>query len=544
MIRYILMLFTLGFTTAKGEFVSTLSCKSNEFQCFNGQCIKRNQWCDKTTDCREDKSDERFCSRGTFPNEDPNQCRLEPLLFLCRDGTCIPIVGRCDKAYDCPDNSDEMNCSVNSYRNNNVLPEPVKAQRIQNRPSYNYRYLEGSSYTDLPYENFKLQLSSARDWIKSQQEKNYGWGDYTARAVISMYLSRVNVFPKSEEDLLMDKQLDIELFVALRRNETNTLSLCELALYINALLAACKNPRNFYGYNLVSILRERADKVNLMTRFVSPLVHLTLCLSNTTEPRDVKSLQEILTANQSIVNKVDIISLAVLASSCIIRDERYSHPQFRRRFANLLLNKINDSGLPGNIYELSLAMQALNAAEVDPLEWGRDVAIESILRKQTENGSFGDVLGTYYTIPVLSGKSLLSLSNHCGQDFSNGKTPLDVLKNTKERKISVTYTLHFGDPMEMSQKITLQVAEGTNFLDVMRLAEEENPNFRFSLDETKDIPFVYSIGGVPNDAERGLYWTLYVQNTRNPSDYILSGRNIEDLIPINGEEIRFCQKQI
>ncbi|XP_042895099.1 uncharacterized protein CG3556 [Parasteatoda tepidariorum] len=540
MIGYILLLLTFGFATAKE--LSSSSCKLNQFPCNNGQCISRNQWCDKNADCR-DKSDEKFCSRGSFQNADPNRCRDKPLLFLCSDGTCIPVVGRCDNAYDCPDNSDEMNCPVNSYRNSDVLPKPVQAQAAQNTPSYNYRNLESSSYTDLPYKNFKLQLSSARDWIKSQQEKNYGWGDYTARAVISMYLSRENVFPKSEEDLLMDKQLDIELFVALRRNETNTLSLCELALYINALLAACKNPRNFYGYNLVSVLRERVDKVYLTYQYVSPLVHLTLCLSNATRYTDMQSLKDLF--NRSvIVDKVDLISLAVLASSCIIKNKRYNSPQDHRDFINRLLNRIKNSGPPGNIYELSLAMQALNAAEVDPSEWERDVAIESILRKQNENGSFGDVLGTYYTIPILSGKSLLSLSNHCGQDFSNGKTPLDILKNTKKRKISVTYTLRFGDPMEMSQIITLKVAEGTNFLDVMRLAESENQIFRFSLDETKDIPFVYSIGGVPNDAERGLYWTLHVRSTRPPFDFLSYGDDIKKLVPSDRGEIRFSQKQM
>ena len=40
-----------------------------------------------------------------------------------------------------------------------------------------------------------------------------------------------------------------------------TLSGEEGAEYVNALLATCQNPQDFFGHNLVNMLRNRIDKI-------------------------------------------------------------------------------------------------------------------------------------------------------------------------------------------------------------------------------------------------------------------------------------------
>ncbi|GFX30285.1 uncharacterized protein TNCV_1963921 [Trichonephila clavipes] len=94
-------------------------------------------------------------------------------------------------------------------------------------------------------------------------------------------------------------------------------------------------------------------------------------------------------------------------------------------------------------------------------------------------------------------------------------TPIEVLKNTKRRKIPVQYSLNFGNPVEVTQILQIQVAEETNFLDIMRLAQEINPKYRFLLDDMQEIPVVYSIGDIPNDAEKGMFWMLHVASANN-----------------------------
>ncbi|GFX30330.1 uncharacterized protein TNCV_1964361 [Trichonephila clavipes] len=101
--------------------------------------------------------------------------------------------------------------------------------------------------------------------------------------------------------------------------------------------------------------------------------------------------------------------------------------------------------------------------------------------------------------------------------FYLGLTPIDVLKNTKRRQIPIKYSLNFGDPVEFTQILQIQVAEETNFLDIMRLVQDINPKYRFLLDDTQEIPVVYSIGDIPNDVEKGMFWTLYVaSNSSRP----------------------------
>ncbi|GIY16245.1 uncharacterized protein CEXT_619781 [Caerostris extrusa] len=127
--------------------------------------------------------------------------------------------------------------------------------------------------------------------------------------------------------------------------------------------------------------------------------------------------------------------------------------------------------------------------------------------------------------------------------------PIEVLKNKKRRRIYLLYSLNYGFPVEVTQSIQMRVAEGTKFLDVMRLAQEINPKFRFKLDENHNDPVVYSIGGVPNDAERGLFWTLHVSsNTRRSqsdfSRFIPYTENIKQLVPHENDEMVFWMKPL
>ncbi|GBM67099.1 hypothetical protein AVEN_67601-1 [Araneus ventricosus] len=321
------------------------------------------------------------------------------------------------------------------------------------------------------------------------------------------------------------------------------MKLTDLALYINALLASCKDPKNFYGENLVNTLRNGVNSAHRETTFVNPSVYLTLCLNNATTHDDTRKLHELFLSRNAAIGRIDIQALTMLTITCIYRNKNLfsesAYDGLRRKF----LQKMNTGGLPGNVYEASLLVQALQE-----LESTLPGLPEFILKQQKEDGSFGSILATYLALPVLAGRSLLQMNEHCGQRFSTDLAPIEVLKNTKRRRMYVQYSLNYDYPLEVTETINMRVAEGTKFLDVMRLAQEINPKFRFMLDGNREVPVVYSIGGIPNDAEKGKYWTLYLA----PSGRVKgeAGRlaaysgNIKQLIPHAGDEFVFWMKSL
>ncbi|XP_071943214.1 low-density lipoprotein receptor-related protein 2-like [Antedon mediterranea] len=75
------------------------TCTSDEFRCYDGQCLNRTLRCDINPDC-QDGSDEMNCS--------PEECGSTR--FACTSGECIRIEYRCDGQNDCVDDSDEFDC--------------------------------------------------------------------------------------------------------------------------------------------------------------------------------------------------------------------------------------------------------------------------------------------------------------------------------------------------------------------------------------------------------------------------------------------------
>ena len=74
---------------------------SDEFQCYNGQCIPGSWECDDIVDCSRGE-DEQDCYSG---------CQYDE--WQCAGGDeCIPHNWICDNYTDCWDGSDEMNCSM------------------------------------------------------------------------------------------------------------------------------------------------------------------------------------------------------------------------------------------------------------------------------------------------------------------------------------------------------------------------------------------------------------------------------------------------
>ncbi|XP_046392051.1 uncharacterized protein LOC124160273 [Ischnura elegans] len=86
-------------------------CPGN-FQCSNGQCLKRHLVCNGIVDCN-DGSDEGSC--------DTWQCQFDE--YQCPSGRCIPSLWQCDGKPDCENNTDEHNCRDSCGNDEYLCPE-------------------------------------------------------------------------------------------------------------------------------------------------------------------------------------------------------------------------------------------------------------------------------------------------------------------------------------------------------------------------------------------------------------------------------------
>ncbi|GFX30311.1 hypothetical protein TNCV_1964171 [Trichonephila clavipes] len=346
------------------------SCGNYELPCDNGECISSFDWCDSNEDC-SDKSDEAYCSKSSASNPDPNKCSNKH--FKCTDGPCIPLSGRCDGFRSCDDNSDEENCpdkrdpgsSKNSFTNADSRSEELdrdsdtvidtKEDKLHTNGHFDGD--EKNIFLEFPPSEFSLQRENARKWIISQRLDNFGWGSETARALAALYLSDVHHSKRDETDMLMVKQLEVQLALDIARNGTKTMTLTDIALYINALMASCRDPRNFYGNDLVETLRNRVSSTRNVGKFVNPAVYLTLCLNNYSTYDDT-SIHEILYSQNAAIGRIDIQALSMLTATCVFHSNKSLSTEVYEGLKRQFLNKLESKNCTGNIYEAALVMQS------------------------------------------------------------------------------------------------------------------------------------------------------------------------------------------
>ena len=172
------------------------------------------------------------------------------------------------------------------------------------------------------------------EWLKKQQDENgtYGEGHVSAFAFHSLRLIGHSVETGAEH-------LNSEIINA----DIDSLSGGRVALYILGALASCRDPKNFYDFNLVSSLKTKLSKypqVGFNHPFQYSLAVLALCSSRHNLGRLKfgyvdKILQSIPEQLPSVIANGDTLAMQIMALTCVSKS-------IKKKGSETILQKIKD----------------------------------------------------------------------------------------------------------------------------------------------------------------------------------------------------------
>lgn len=493
----------------------TRRCLNDQFECYNGICIKKQHWCSYNDSYCGDGTDIINCNKH-YPNCGQNQ------IHCINNGKCIPLKWACDGYKDCNDNSDEQNC-LNGIR---IKVIPIK---------------------DIP--GVEKSRESGCVWLNKQRRKNWSWGKDTNRAVVTLSLSdKFNLEILTSQIIV--KKMELQLSELLLLNDIRKFKTYEMALYVNSLLATCTNPRNFQGFDLVEMLEKRIEDSDSL----NPMVALAICNCNgTLSTKQIVELRDLL-FKENQPHLTETRAYALMALYCLqnknssyledftetvpLSSQYFNFNEVKQNFAKLQ----NIDGSFGNIYTTAILLHALLSTRTDIGEnyWNKSNAFHYLISQQDNDGSFGSILASYLVLPLMNGKTFVDLGklncNYMKQDM----TIQEEFDNKRVEKHQVNYYIIVGENKDIIFSLSLNVPVNSTFYDVMRLAAELDPRFRFKYVDNPKGKYIYSLFDRVNNLESRNYWQL--SKSEQDSTFVI--QYPDKVIVRKGETYIFWYKMI
>ncbi|GBM63455.1 hypothetical protein AVEN_260892-1 [Araneus ventricosus] len=223
--------------------------------------------------------------------------------------------------------------------------------------------------------------------------------------------------------------------------------------------------------------------------------------------------------------------MAVMAVSCeanrsVLRNTTFT--LYEETIQHLKRLQAHDGSF-GNVYTTALITQALfSSGQEHSRDWNLNSTIKYLIKEL--NSSSVDLLATYLAIPILNGKSLMDISyvNCSANPRKHGEDLLNKITEFEEPKIRVQYSLYIGDENPAVHTIPLRVPMNCTASQVMELADDEDPKYKYEWKMTTGKMYVYKIANVKNDPEAGKFWLLYVgvANSSEPLTHLTKGEAI------------------
>ncbi|GFS87093.1 low-density lipoprotein receptor-related protein 1 [Nephila pilipes] len=172
----------------------------------------------------------------------------------------------------------------------------------------------------------------------------------------------------------------------------------------------------------------------------------------------------------------------------------------RRQFRN---------GTVDNVRTTALVVQALQIHDSFKNDFDLDSALLILLDSEKNNVS---LLNAYYTLPVLSNKSLLNISsNHCRIAPETEAEALEKALDVNEETIAVQYSVWIGETKELERTWRLKMRQNNSIYDVIETVARLDNRQKVEYSVVEGKPFVTALGGLQDDPETGTFWFVHLR---------------------------------
>ncbi|KAG5672904.1 hypothetical protein PVAND_002992 [Polypedilum vanderplanki] len=436
-----------------------------------------------------------------------------------------------------------------------------------------------------------IGIQKALDWLKEKRFSDYGWENDTHMVILAKELSNGRESNDNDghlqmitelEDLLSIKQMEIDILNMLDKHNSKTMTIPKpiepdrLARYILSLSSLCKDPRHFYGHDLVSLLQHHDTSQD--DEFA--LAALATCSSAIhVRKRQIRRLLDVASGE---INNVDTMAMVLLALRCIITDHRHRHLQhFIRRPALGLAGLQMSNGSFGSLKSTALAMQALQDLQLDGSTYNRTAASKWILDSQRSDGAWSEEplhdgqdanVGIGLTADVILALGCKGLGavralqcdhvidspgNGNGDSDGNGEPksaqpyglPPVSTEDTEQKNVSYSYTLWLESNITETYSLQLVSPKNTSFFKAMTQAADIDPKFSFEAREWPNGHYIHTLAGKKEEPTLYHYWLLYrlpeIPDPESPpGNQLIAPVGVDELMVEDGEHYLYWYKKL
>ncbi|GBM70876.1 Putative vitellogenin receptor [Araneus ventricosus] len=503
---------------------ASTQCASAEFKCSNGRCIAIGYLCDASNSCG-DNSDEQFCGSS----------HCHPLAFQCFNGNCITRRWFCNGRINCGDNSDERYCNIDS----SVQCPPGWIRCPSGSRCIPYSWVcDGLKDCRGDSEERNCELKS---WLLSRRKsgsRTDRWGSQAHRIAVALHFADKFTFsPGNSTGEEIRCELTTQLLQRLAKDKK--MNSQELALYVHALLVACRDPRDFFGDDLVKDLRRR---VEASVNYTNPFLILVLCnAGDTMTARDVDRVTDAYDS-QHRPFWADSQALASMALSCISSrssvsvDERILKDMLqelkRRQFRN---------GTVDNFRTTALVTQALFIHDSYKKDFDLDSAMKFLMDGLNRSKS---LLNAYYALPALNRESLLNVSSsHCPKEPDAEEEALQKVLDVAGETMTVHYSVWMGEEINVGRTWRLKVRVNSTVYDAIETVAKIDNRQKMEYNVVDGKPYVAALNGKDDDPEMGMFWFVYLKTPNSDKDPKMVEESPVDIKLMPNQEIILWYKR-
>jgi hypothetical protein len=315
---------------------------------------------------------------------------------------------------------------------------------------------------------------------------------------------------------LLETQLKLQVATRLWSPQAQEIPTEDLALYIQAMHATCINPFNFFGVNLVDMLRHRVSGKSTVQPFESHLTAFTMCLLSKNES-DFKSLmgsesqlmdligrrndsadsdrQHLIhvkqRSNEHKMSTNDCLMKA-MAISCyakLVPQNRSIRIRLNDLMGNVFHTQDSTTGsFNDSVLTTSLALQALSEAGLDRLSflWDRKKAVNFINTRVREMDI--DATLAYYLVPAFHktwheiqcwNDTKLANQDADKESARDWTRALNVVLNQGDASVNVTLSRWVYDSSGEKTKVSVNIPPEESLLKALKEAVKTSTTYHY-----------------------------------------------------------------